>query len=243
MENYNFFDHLSSDYDKMISLKNSIVNKKKFLLKYLDEDYKTALDLGCGTSADSIALSQLGLKVTAVDQSEGMIEKAKNNAISNKVNINFVKSNIVEYRSDKEKFDLIVSLGNTVANITKQELQVLFTNLPYSLKSNGKIIFQLINFYKLPSSGKFLLNKYSDESIEIIREYDIHNDYIDFIITKEYKADRSSERIITKIYPHSEQILRDLADDNKLKITFFGNLAKDAYIKEKSENLVAVISK
>lgn len=243
MENYNFFDHLSSDYDEMISLKNSIVNKKKFLIKYLDEDYETALDLGCGTGADSIALSQLGLKVTAVDQSEKMIEKAKKNAVSNNANINFVKSNIVEYSNNKQKFDLIVSLGNTLANITKQELHILFNKLSDYLKSDGKIIIQLINFFKLPSSGKFLLNKYSDESIEIIREYDIHNDYIDFIITREYKTNKSSDRIITKIYPHSEQMIRDLANENKIQITFFGNLAKDVYIKEKSENLVAVVYK
>ena len=53
----------------MINFENSLKNKTDSLKKLIQLNYKYALDLGCGSGADSIAFSELGLSVVAVDQS------------------------------------------------------------------------------------------------------------------------------------------------------------------------------
>ena len=54
----------------MINFENSLKNKTDSLKKLIQLNYKYALDLGCGSGTDSIALSELGLSVVAVDQSQ-----------------------------------------------------------------------------------------------------------------------------------------------------------------------------
>ena len=73
--NSQFFDELSDDYDVMINFENALKNKTFFFKNFLLTNYKTALDLGCGTAADSIALSKLGLQVDAIDHSKGMLQQ------------------------------------------------------------------------------------------------------------------------------------------------------------------------
>lgn len=243
MENFEFFNNLSSDYDEMINFKASIENKLVLLNKFISSNYRTALDLGCGTGADSIALTKLGLNVTSVDHSQGMMKKAIINAEKFKVQLNFVQASLAEINFEDKKFDLIVSLGNTLANVTKEELEILFGKFQDFINFKSKIIIQLVNYEKLPSSGKYLLNKYESESIIILREYEFHKDYIDFIISRRNNTDGVTSRIVTKIYPHSESDIKLLADQNNFSFEIFGNLKKDLYLKKESENLVAVLSK
>jgi SAM-dependent methyltransferase len=243
MENFEFFDNLSSDYDEMINFRGSIENKLILLNEFISPNHKTALDLGCGTGADSIALTKLGLNVTSVDYSQGMMKKALSNADNFKIQLNFVRASLTEINFEDRKFDLIVSLGNTLANITKEELEILFEKFQYLINFKGKIIIQLVNYEKLPTSGKYLLNKYESESIIISREYEFHNGYIDFIISRRNNADGATSRIVTKIYPHSESDIKLLAAQNNFNVEIFGNLKRDLYLKKDSENLVAVLSK
>ncbi|MGB5361935.1 MAG: methyltransferase domain-containing protein, partial [Aureibaculum sp.] len=115
--NSQFFNALSDDYDVMINFENALKNKISFLINFQLPPYKTALDLGCGTGADAIALSKLNLKVDAVDHSKGMLSQALINAQKHDVSINFIESSLTDLSLKPKTYDLIVSLGNTIANI------------------------------------------------------------------------------------------------------------------------------
>ncbi len=243
MNNSEFYTSLSDDYDAMINFENSLQNKTKSLKKFILSNYINALDLGCGSGVDSIALTQLGLVVHAVDHSKGMLEQAKNNAENYKVEIYFIQSDLTKFNTTNKSYDFIVSLGNTIANIIPEELKLLIKKLSDYLNSDGTIILQVINYSKLPKSGMYLLNEFENDNISIIRKYNIHPNHIDFIIDKTEKLKNKKSQIITKLYPHSESDFRRLAGEYGFNIEIFGSLTKDTYYEDQSPNLIIVLKK
>lgn len=240
MVNKDFYNSLSSNYNLMINFNQSLKNKTASLKYFIEPNYKNALDVGCGTGVDSIALSKLGLKVDGIDPSEEMLERAKSNSKKKNSHINFIQSGIAEFNTD-QKYDLIVSLGNTIANISQDELRNLFEKLSNILTQKGKAVIQIINFSSLPKSGEFLINHFKNDNVEIIRKYFISNNNIDFIV--EIVNNNKSEKIATKIFSYSYKDFEILSRKNNLSICKYGNLNKEVYSKEQSKNLVIKISK
>lgn len=68
------------------------------------------LDIGCGEGKDAVFFAKCGYSVTAFDQSEKGIEKAKKLAEHNQVEVNLFKADLFDYRPDRE-FDIIFSSG------------------------------------------------------------------------------------------------------------------------------------
>ena len=164
----------------MINFENSLNNKIKRLSNFISEGYETALDIGCGSGADSIALAKSGLKVHAIDQSEGMLKQAKLNDLKHDADISFAHSRLEQLDLENSKYDMIVSLGNTIANINYDDLLILLKFLQDHFNKDGKILLQLINYTKLPQSGSYTLNEYENDKFSLIRKYNIYSSHIDF---------------------------------------------------------------
>jgi ubiquinone/menaquinone biosynthesis C-methylase UbiE len=243
MNNSEFYNSLSSDYDEMINFENSLKNKIESLKNFISPNYKTALDLGCGTGVDSIALYKLGLSVDAVDHSQGMLEIAAKNADKHESKINFIQSGLGELNLENKSYDFIVSLGNTIANIDNDELNKLLANLNKHLNKSGTILIQLINYAKLPTEGEYILNKFKNENISIIRKYEILSRFINFIIHKTDNSTDKETEIVTKLFPHSSKFFKTYAKNNGYNIELYGSLKREDYINDQSQNLVIVLNK
>ncbi|MBK7104766.1 MAG: class I SAM-dependent methyltransferase [Ignavibacteriae bacterium] len=242
MNNSEFYNTLSSNYDLMINFENSLKNKTENLKKFIEPNFKSALDLGCGTGVDSIALSQLGLKVTAIDNSEEMIKIAKENSKKYNCEINFIKSDLTKINFDNN-FDFIISLGNTLANLSYDDLKNLFFNLKLLLNEKGKILIQIINFFAIPQNEDYILNKFENEELLIIRKYQTYNSHLKFIIEIENKIKCATFTIETKIYPHTITDFKKIAQENELLISFFGNIWLEDYEERKSKDLIVLLNK
>ena len=68
------------------------------------------LDMGCGEGKDAVFLAKNGYAVSAFDASEKGLEKAKELARQNHVEVNFFKADINEYEPEEE-YDIIFSSG------------------------------------------------------------------------------------------------------------------------------------
>lgn len=90
------------------------------------------LDIGCGEGKDAVFLAKCGYAVTAFDISAQGIDKAKRLAEHNKIEVNFFKADIFDYRPDRE-YDIIFSSG--VIHILPQAMRKEFCG---SLKSHTK---------------------------------------------------------------------------------------------------------
>lgn len=68
------------------------------------------LDIGTGSGCIAISLAHsLDAKVSAFDVSEKALEVAKDNALENEVDIEFIKEDILNPKENMEKYDIIVS--------------------------------------------------------------------------------------------------------------------------------------
>lgn len=85
---------------------------RKILLKVKDEihikDYKTVLDIGCGTGALSYVLYTNGLQVTGVDVAEKMIEESRKNLRDTSAKVFKVDPN-EDLPFKDNSFDLVIS--------------------------------------------------------------------------------------------------------------------------------------
>ena len=243
LKNSEFFNQLADDYNVMIDFENSLKNKIATLTNLCSINDRYALDLGCGTGTDSIALSKIGLKVDAVDHSKEMLVEAIKNSKIFDTKINFIHTGLTEFTTRNKTYDIIVSLGNTIANLNGKELKYLFIKLFEYLSKNGKIVIQIINYTKLPSSGIYILNTFENDSVSILRKYNIKPKSIDFIIDKIDKGNNKRSQIITKLYPHSEDDFKRLANETGFKMKSYGNLNKALFVAKESPNLVVVLTK
>ena len=93
------------------------------------------LDIGTGTGCIPISLKANlpHVNVSAIDVSEKALEVARRNAVSNKVEINFIQTNILEVEDLSQlqtpnfqlptSFDIIVSNPPYVRNLEKEEIK------------------------------------------------------------------------------------------------------------------------
>ena len=241
LPNNAFYDELASDYDDMISFEKAVEKKKKLFKNFLTSEMKSAADIGCGSGVDSIALSLSGLKVTAFDPSSEMLKIAKANTArtNSKVEFhNYTADNIpTEFNS---QFDLVVSLGNTFANISKDKFNDSIKTCQDLLKPKGQILLQVLNYEKIISENQRIVNITEGKDNYFIRFYDFLDEYILFNILTFSKTDPAQNKIIsTKIYPHTlENFMSGLEIAGFNEFQFYSNFELSSYNKEQSKDLV-----
>ena len=123
---------------------------KNLVLKNVErEKVKLVLDMACGSGRHAISFAQAGFDVTAIDLSENLLNVAKSNAEKEKVNVDFILSDIRKFDPEK-KFDLVLNLFTSFGYFEKDE-------------ENGEVIqkaFELMN-----SGGWFVLDYFNKNYI------------------------------------------------------------------------------
>jgi SAM-dependent methyltransferase len=140
------FENYALKYEQE-SFTQGTIEECDFIEKEINFD-KTVkiLDLGCGTGRHSIELFKRGYNVTGVDLSESQINRAKEKAAKNGLNINFQIQDARALTFNNE-FDLVIMLcegGFPLMETDEMNFQIL-QNATKSLKASGKFIFTTLN--------------------------------------------------------------------------------------------------
>ena len=188
---------------------------------------KSLLHLQCHFGQDSISLSRMGAKVTAVDFSNVAINEAKKIAAEIKVNINFIESNVLEFRINK-KFDIIFSSYGVIGWIP--DLNKWAATIAFHLKRGG--LFLLTEFHPF---------------LEMIKDngYDyFYKPKPNIEIESGTYTDGGSE-LVTKTcwWNHSLTDIFSALESNGLKLTYFEEFdyspfLLDGMIKKEKEKYV-----
>jgi|WetSurMetagenome_2_1015567.scaffolds.fasta_scaffold18897_3 SAM-dependent methyltransferase len=246
MKVQNFFDNASDFFDNMTDAAKVISTRKELLKKFLTPGIKTAVDLGCGTGSDSISLGLNGTDVTGFDISGKMIEKAKTN--SKKFNLD---SKFFRYSIDKipvkfdNKFDLAVSLGNSLALVEEKKIIKSVERIYKILKHEGIFILQILNYTAIKKADKRIVNITQNPPNVYVRFYDFFMMPLNFNILR-FNRDNPNdfELLTTKLFPYDKNYLCSILKNTGFKkIKIYSALNKERFNKFKSKDLIIVAYK
>ena len=241
LENKEFFNQLAINYDLMIPFAEAVEKKMKVLEKIIPPGIKFAADLGCGTGTDSIALAKLSIKVNAFDPSLEMVNSARKNAnTANKI-VSFYNHSISEIPLDfNSKFNIVISFGNTFANVHNDELAASLERCFDLLRKGGTLFIQVLNYHKILSEGKRIVNITGSGADLFVRFYDFEKDHIVFNLLKVNKSKLSDHSLIsTEVFPHLKNDFEaSLAGMDFKTIEFYGDMQLNPFDREKSKDLI-----
>jgi SAM-dependent methyltransferase len=98
------------DFDARVGASASLF--EKHLGPGLD---RSAVDLGCGTGVQTLALSRLGYQVTGVDFSETMLREYRQRTSG--LRVEALRQDLAELELLQRRFDVAVCLGDTVGHL------------------------------------------------------------------------------------------------------------------------------
>lgn len=140
------FDNYGKKYDTEIFTQGT-TGECDFLEKELHFDKSLKiLDVGCGTGRHSIGLTQRGYIVTGIDLSDSQLERAREKAKLNHMDIEFLKHDARDLPFEKE-FDAAIMLcegGFPLMETDEMNFEIL-KNVSKSLKDSAIFIFTTLN--------------------------------------------------------------------------------------------------
>jgi SAM-dependent methyltransferase len=99
-----------------------------------------ALDLGCGSGFQTIALAELGFKVLGIDLCRALLDELRGRSAGRDVDV--FQGDMLDSRiyADRGPFELAVCMGDTLTHLQAvEDVSVLFRNVYKSLEPGGKL--------------------------------------------------------------------------------------------------------
>lgn len=161
------------------------------LVRWIIDDYEVLgneeiniLDIGTGSGCIAISLAKYlkNTKVRGLDVSAKALEVARQNALLNEVEVEFIQADILTNIDLRDKFDIIVSNPPYVRSLEKNQMQLNVRGnepkIALFVKDNEPLVFyqKIIDFAKtnLKKEGYlyFEINQYLGEETEALMEND-----------------------------------------------------------------------
>lgn len=198
--------------------------------------HSALLDMACGAGRHAIAFAKNGFKVTAVDLSQRLLSEAKNNSLEAGVKINFVLSDIQEYKADQQ-FDLILNLFTSIGYFENDEDNFAVIKKAHSmLKIGGYFVLDYFNKdYLLKNLVPTSIN--SENGLKITQNRSILGDRVvkKITIEKDGSIDEFYESVRLYDYEELSRILIQTGFNIKKEIgDFYGNV----FVKGNSPRLI-----
>ena len=158
----------------------------RFFLKYLTPGSKL-LDLGCGSGRDSAYFSSLGFEVTAVDASEELCKRVKENYGIEAYCIKF------EDISFDAEFDAIWACASLL-HVEKVNMPKVLSKVSAALKPGG-ILYASFKYGSREhvSNGRFF-NDYTESDIGTLLTPKGQLTLVEYRITEDVRPERAGER-------------------------------------------------
>jgi SAM-dependent methyltransferase len=201
---------------------------------------KSALDLCCGPGRCSISLARAGFKVTGVDRTKYLVNKARMKAKAARAKIEWIQMDMRDFvRADA--FDLILSMFTSFGYFDdkREDLQVL-GNIFTSLKPGGVCLIDVIGKELLAKIRQPTTSEVLPDGSKLIQRHEIFDDWTrvrnEWILI--HNGSAKSFRFHHTIY--SGQELKDrMQQAGFLNVKLFGNLDGDVYGPD-AQRLIAV---
>lgn len=229
-----FYNELSKVYD-------IVFPKDEQTLKFLRDNLKgnsKILDLACGTGTYSIALAQKGHRVDAVDLDEEMIRLAKGKG---GLYVNFVMGDMTKIKDtfDKEMYDLIFCIGNSIVHLkSKEKIAKFIKDIHDKLNDGGAAVIQIINYDRVLKQDikELPIIDRPDKGVKFIRNYNHKEEQkIEFktelTVTHDGKTERF-ENTVDLITLQEDELLKMMKDVGFKHISLYGDFSGERFNEE-----------
>ncbi|WP_418790715.1 class I SAM-dependent DNA methyltransferase [Phosphitispora sp. TUW77] len=113
-------------------------------------DPEHILDIGCGTGNVTIALAEIGYRITGLDISSEMLSVAEQKSRAKGLTIEWLQQDMRQMELGEPKFDLVISMTDSMNYMSgDRELGDVFQRIKKCLKPGGWLIFDLNSHYKI----------------------------------------------------------------------------------------------
>jgi glycine/sarcosine N-methyltransferase len=247
------WDSFSADYDLFVNWEERLARELPFLeARLIEHGARRVLDVACGTGHHAIALAKRGYEVVGTDVSEGMVNRARQNAEAAGVSATFRQVGFGRLSQTIERsFDAILCLGNSLPSVlSEEELGAALADMAALLVPGGVLIIQNLNYDRVwPRQERFMpLQSYRDGQEEwlFFRFVDFHPETLTFNMVV-FRGDDESwdyRREATELRPiFSEELNRLLGQWGLGDVDCYGDYDQTPYEEDASGDLIVVARK
>lgn len=243
-----FYDRVAGDYDRMTGFEKRFVAERPFFKLLVDSHgIRRAVDAGAGTGFHSLLLSELGVKVSAVDVSPAMLEALRRNAASRGVEIETVRSAFADIADRlRGTYDAVFCLGNSLPHVlTEAELLATLTGFRSLLGKEGILFVQLLNYAKLLAGRDRIQSVREDGEKIFVRFYDFEEVLVRFNILTLTRVPSGFEMHLESVplRPWVVEDIRPLLERAGFSSTrLFGGISMGPFESKSSKDLVILSS-
>lgn len=204
---------------------------------------KDALDLCCGPGRCSMALAEAGFRVTGVDRTKFLLDKARARARKARIRIEWVEADMRNFVRP-EAFDLVVNMWTSFGYFDeKDDDRRVLRNIYASLRPGGVCLMEMLGKERLARIYQPTTSDVLADGTRAILCHEIVDDWTrlrnEWILVRQGRA--KTYRFHLTIY--SGQELRDrLEQAGFTGVTLYGNLDGEVYGPD-AQRLVAVAHK
>lgn len=243
-------DELGPNYDLYVDWNRRLSAEIPFLTKLLRSsgNAKKILDVGCATGKHSIELAKQGYEVFGIDESEKLIEKAKQNCLEAKTYVPLQVLSMIDIEKHPAKpFDAVVMLGNIISFLEDEDQAVhFFKSAMNVLKTGGHLIVQTANYRRMLLEGnRFELITTKESDIMFVKVYDLDPKNAKLSVLMLDKNGTWQMKAVTQhiMVLNKEDLVRFASRSKYASIYLYGKLDGSPFKGESSDQLVAVFRK
>jgi SAM-dependent methyltransferase len=244
------YDQFSDDYDRFVNWEARLATEFPFIEDHLRSvRARKVLDAACGTGAHAIGLARKGFQVVGADLSEGMIQRARANAVAQGVDVGFVAAGFGDLRGQVGAgFDALLCLGNSLPHIlTPGELLIALVDFAACLRAGGLLLVQNRNFDAVLAQRERWMEPQSsidgaDERL-FLRFYDFRSDGrlgFNVVTLRRHDAGEWAQTVVsTQLWPlRRDELGAALSEAGFGVIECYGDMKGEAFQPDTSPNLV-----
>lgn len=250
------YDELSTDYDRFVNWQGRLAIELPFIIEKLkDSKARVVLDAATGTGMHVIALAQLGYQASGADISRGMVERARVNANSARVQARFEIAGFgtLARTFGSSSSDAIMCLGNSLPHLLSHaELDQALVDFSECLVPGGLLLIQNRNFDAVVANHERWMEpqSHSEGQVEWIfqRFYDFEADGLlnfNMVTLKREMEGKWTQNVVTsRLRPILKvELVLSLTEAGFNSINTFGSMSGTFFDPETSPNLVITARK
>lgn len=135
-----------SEYDMEPYTQNTEKEVEFLIKKFIENNTKSVLDVGCGTGRHAVSLAKAGFQITGIDLSGGLLQQARKKAEILGVSVDFKEMDATHLPFDAE-FDAVILMCEGAFSMmeTDEKEQLILDGIGRAVKPGGLFLLTTTN--------------------------------------------------------------------------------------------------